>query len=67
MNNRMFIAARKGQKDVVESFIGKGADINAKNNYNSTLLHYAASNGWKDLVEFIIEKGANVDSKNKNN
>ena len=57
-------AASAGQRDVVESLIGKGADVNAQNVGRGTALHYAAHYGHKDIVELLITKGANVNAKN---
>jgi len=48
----MYIAAIKGEKDLIDFFIDKGAD-----NWNWGM-HGAARGGHKDLVELFINKGA---------
>lgn len=53
VNISMKNAAFRGHKNLVEFFIGKGAD-----DYNGAI-GYAAKGGHKDLIEFFIEKGAN--------
>jgi len=45
--------------------IAKGADINAKDEYGWTPLHYAAIKGQKEVVELLIAKGADINSKNQ--
>jgi ankyrin repeat protein len=41
-----------------------GADLEAKDNYGITALHFAAGNGHVDVVGYLIRKGANVEAKN---
>ena len=51
-----------GFKDIVELLIAKGADVNAKDNWNWTPLHSAVY-GHKDIVELLITEGANVNAR----
>ena len=44
-------------------FIANGADINAKADFNSTVLHLASEVGNKDMVEVLVSKGAEVNAK----
>lgn len=55
-------AADVGFKDIVELLIAKGADVNAKDNWNWTPLHSAVY-GHKDIVELLITEGANVNAR----
>ncbi|MGL5254295.1 MAG: ankyrin repeat domain-containing protein, partial [Brevinema sp.] len=57
-------AAINGQKEIVEYLVGKGADVNAKNQNGDTPLHEAASRGYKEIVEYLVGKGADVNAKN---
>lgn len=50
--NGLAFAAEGGQKDLINFFIGKGA-----NNWNLGM-SYAAEGGHRDLVDFFIGKGA---------
>ncbi|MFH1882965.1 MAG: ankyrin repeat domain-containing protein [Planctomycetota bacterium] len=43
--------------------IAKGANVNAKDNWNWTPLHSAAYYGNKDIVELLIAKGADVTAR----
>ncbi|MHC4538179.1 MAG: ankyrin repeat domain-containing protein [Planctomycetota bacterium] len=50
-----------GLKDIAELLIAKGADVNAKDNWNWTPLHSAVY-GHRDIVELLITEGANVNA-----
>jgi hypothetical protein len=52
-NRAMSLAAKKGYRDLVDFFIGKGA-----NNWNWGM-EGAAEGGHRDLVDFFIQRGAN--------
>ena len=43
--------------------IEEGANVNAKDKYGYTLLHYACSNGYESIVSILLEKGVNVSEK----
>ena len=51
-----------GPQDVVEFLLAKGANVNAKDEFNSTPLQYAAVNGHKELVVLLLAKGAKVNA-----
>ena len=51
--------------EVVKLFIQLGANVNAKNRYDSTPLQLAAKNGNIDVAKCLIEHGAKLDMKNK--
>ena len=55
-------AAEKGDIKAVQQFIAAGSDVNAKNDYGVTPLHYAAI-GHKEIAELLISKGADVNAK----
>ena len=58
-------AAWKNDVATATLLIGRGAAVNAKNDYGETPLHYAA---WKNAVEtatLLIESGAVVNAKEK--
>ena len=59
----LYIAARKGHKEVAGLLITKGADVNAKNGLDQTPLHGAARFFHKGIVELLIANGADVNAK----
>ena len=48
---------------IVREAIRLGADVNAKDKFGSTPLHYAALIGQARTVELLISKGADVNAK----
>ncbi|EAY13858.1 ankyrin repeat protein, putative [Trichomonas vaginalis G3] len=50
---------------LLEYFISNGADINAKNKYELTPLHYAARDNRKETAEILISNGADINAKDK--
>ena len=45
--------------------IEKDANIDEKDEYQLTTLHYACGSGNLPIVQFLIEKGANIEAKQK--
>ncbi len=56
-------AAAGGHADVIEFLIAKGANVNAKDNWDWTPLHGAARKGHRGIVELLIGKGADVSAR----
>jgi len=52
-----------GHQDVIELLLAKGANVNAKDEWNDVPLHYAAVAGKSDLVGLLLAKEAEVNSK----
>jgi len=59
----LHIAAAKGQKEVVELLIAKGADVNAKEKSGQTALLAAAMQGYREIVKTLLVNGADVNAK----
>ncbi len=55
---------RYGHTHLVESFIRKGADLNARSSYCYTALIYAAEYGHTEMVACLIAYKANLDEYN---
>ena len=56
-------AAAYGTLDAMNMLIGAGADVNAKNAFDATALHWCA--GDLNKVRLLVEKGANVNAVSK--
>jgi len=56
-------AAADGNIEVVKQLLAAGANVNAKNKWGGTPLHWAARGGHKEIVELLIAKGVNVNAK----
>ena len=59
----LLIAAKEGDKDIVELLLNGGAEINIKGLFEETALHLSARNGHKDVVKLLITKGAEMNLK----
>ena len=55
-----------GYLPIVEYLISKGANLEAKDNWKDSPLHYASKNGSLPIVEYLLSKGANIEEKDKN-
>ena len=62
IDSKLLNAAERGDIDKVKHLINEGADVNAKDVYEKTPLHWAAEKGHKEIVEILLKKGANVNS-----
>lgn len=47
-----------GDVEVVKTLLGKGADVNAKDNNNFTPLMYAISRQRKEVIQTLLAAGA---------
>jgi ankyrin repeat protein len=55
-----------GHKEVAELLIVKGADVNAKEEFDGwTPLHFVAGKGHKETARLLITKGADVNAKDE--
>lgn len=50
----------------LRKYLKKGADVNVKNDFGVTPLHYACEEGHIDVVDFLIAHGADVNSTDDN-
>ncbi len=53
----------KGNLEIVQFLIEKGAVVNAKDEDKQTAIHFASENGHIQIVQYLIEKGADVNAK----
>ena len=59
----LMLAALKGQLDLADRLIKKGADVNKT---GWTPLHYAASGGHAALISLLLENNAYIDAESPN-
>lgn len=59
----LMLAALRGQLDLVEEMVKKGADVNKT---GWTPLHYAASNGHLPVIRLLLESHAYIDAESPN-
>ena len=52
-----------GDQGKVKAIMDRGIDVNAKNRWGRTLMHWAASTGLADVASYLIEAGASVDER----
>ena len=52
----------KGHKDVLETLIKAGCDIDAKGEYNNTALIIAIKNGSYSCVDLLVTAGCNIEA-----
>ena len=56
-----------GHFEIVKYLAEHGADVNAKDNHNTTVLIFASMNDRIEIMKYLAENGANVNAKDKNN
>jgi ankyrin repeat protein len=61
VDTRPIIAAVKADKlEIVKILLAHGADINARNYFQETALHYAAKKGNLNMIIYLIDRGAEI-------
>ena len=61
----LVFAVDKGHKEIVEILIAKGADVDAKGQYDWNAFHGAALHGRTEIAGLLIAKGVDVNAKNE--
>ncbi|MFC1762992.1 ankyrin repeat domain-containing protein [Planctomycetota bacterium] len=64
--NTIHLAALKGDLARVKAFVQSGADINTRDKFGCTLLHWAATAKTNDVADFLTAEGADVNTKDNN-
>jgi hypothetical protein len=54
---RLIEAVREGNFERVARFLGRGIDINARNEYGLTVLILASAAGHGDIVQLLLDRG----------
>ncbi len=63
LNNKLVYAVIRGDVQEVQNLLHAGADANAENNFNQSVLILAAKEGYPDVVKVLLEQGANVNTR----
>jgi hypothetical protein len=62
--HHVHLAVESADEDIIEFLLGKGANINAKEDKSGfTALHHAVRLGKQNAVELLIAKGADINAK----
>ena len=56
-------AAMQGNIEAVKQYLAAGKDVNAKDSFGRTLLHWTADRGHQEIVEFLIANNADVNTQ----
>ena len=56
----LMIAAKQGMEDIMRAILDKGADVNAKDKHELTVLSYAAWGGNPECIRRLLAAGADV-------
>ena len=56
-------AVDKGNVEAIKQHLAAGKDVNAKNEWGGTPLHFATFGSHKEVVELLMAKGADVNAK----
>ncbi len=59
----LHVAASKGNKEICELLLTRGADIEAKEDTGRTALHTAAFRGYMEIVTLLLEKGTKINAQ----
>jgi ankyrin repeat protein len=59
----LHLAGANDHKEIIELLIAKGADLNAKDVWEETLLFKAATKAHKEIAELLIANGADVNAQ----
>jgi hypothetical protein len=65
LNEGLIEAASRGDLEKVKRLLNEGADVNAKNKYGQTPLHWAATWGHLDIVKLLVDRGADINAKDE--
>ncbi|KAF3389098.1 Ankyrin repeat and KH domain-containing protein mask [Penicillium rolfsii] len=61
----LWLAARRGHREVVEILLDHGADIEIRNSVGLTPLAIAAREGQCEVIKVLLDRGANLETQTK--
>ena len=60
LNDQLYEAVRKGDAAAVTALLDKGADVNAKFRYGTTVLFKAAERGNAEVTKVLLDRGVDI-------
>ncbi|MBI5252378.1 MAG: ankyrin repeat domain-containing protein [Desulfomonile tiedjei] len=63
INDALIDAATRGDLSDVNTALDKGADVNARDKFGRTPLHWAAYKGHVEAMKSLLSRGADIDSQ----
>lgn len=54
-----------GFVDIIKILLEYGSDVNAKDDYENTPLHWSAYGGKSDGIKILLDHGAKINIRNK--
>jgi hypothetical protein len=61
-NNKLLQAAKAGNVTEAQAALAAGAEVNARDRWQQTPLHFAVRNGNADVARLLIEKGVEINA-----
>ncbi|MDG7052918.1 MAG: ankyrin repeat domain-containing protein, partial [Wolbachia endosymbiont of Alcedoecus sp.] len=65
LDKELLTAVQNGDLNKVKSLISRSANVNTRDKYSWTPLHWAAYKGHLEVAEFLVKKGADINAADK--
>ncbi len=66
VSSTLIVASKRGYLEIVQTLLGRGAEVSHTNDYGDTALHKAFKNGHIEVVRALLEAGAGADVRRAN-
>ncbi|QOJ78899.1 ankyrin repeat domain-containing protein [Infirmifilum lucidum] len=63
VDRELLEAAARGDYGKVKELLDRGADVNTRDKYGWTPLHYAADGGHLEVARLLLDRGADVNTR----
>ncbi|MEM6344135.1 MAG: ankyrin repeat domain-containing protein [Bacteroidota bacterium] len=63
-NTPLHLACELGYREIVQSILAEGPDVNARNYKYATPLHAAVEEGHKGVIQMLVDAAAEVETRN---